>query len=726
MAWAIPPAPIPPVRCTDCTPFIADGVLCYNTSTDKFYIGNGTTAIEIVNASNFIFPTAGVPVYDSNSTHPLYLKTDSNLTANHNLTFTTGDSDRTITFSGNPTLADWFDQAVKSASAVTFGTVDTGQGANELYDMDQNVLTSSTPQFAGLTFSTDLILGREDAAIFQLGSDAAGITNQTLKGPDRITSDGVGGNLTIAGGRNRGASVGGSIIFQTSPAAGAEVTGTLATALTIDSTKLATFAGAITTTNLTDSGLTITRIPFASTGGLLVDDADLTFATDTLSATKLISSTSVTTPQIYGSSADAGTLTLTSTSHVNKGTISVGRLTLSDLANANGIVFGDLGTATRGIDLSGSGLSGGDNFVYGSASNYWTADGTLKIGATFETDGEIHGGLIRVTTFLWAINPNDIVFNKSDYGIGSIVLGIGPNNAGLIGNYNKVGSLSSCSSNGTTTITKALHGLTLAVGELVHVTGSSTAADKGFYRYVSGDANTIVVDRALSGTQTDVALTVYKDIISMHATDGTNGQMLTSWSAQNKPMQLGGTVLGATANSLTSTDVVMGGMTEFMGNIYFKAGTSTGYSTPVGAINVTTTGVGNVDAGEDVLMTYSLPINALSANAKGIRVTVYGTIANNANAKTVKVYFGTTAIYTDSMTINQAYNWTAQYTSIRTGTDTQDVFGTGFVENTAMTVAPYYATDTQDDGAAIVIKCTGEGVASNDIVQQGMLVEYIN
>jgi len=73
------------------------------------------------------------------------------------------------------------------------------------------------------------------AATVQLGADAAGVTNQTIKACDRITSDGVGANLTIAGGRNRGASAGGSVIVQTSPAAGAGVTGTLATRLTVDS-----------------------------------------------------------------------------------------------------------------------------------------------------------------------------------------------------------------------------------------------------------------------------------------------------------------------------------------------------------------------------------------------------------------------------------------------------------------------------------------------------------
>ena len=35
----------------------------------------------------------------------------------------------------------------------TFTTVNTGQGANELYDMDQNVQTTDSPTFAGITVS---------------------------------------------------------------------------------------------------------------------------------------------------------------------------------------------------------------------------------------------------------------------------------------------------------------------------------------------------------------------------------------------------------------------------------------------------------------------------------------------------------------------------------------------------------------------------------------------
>jgi len=41
------------------------------------------------------------------------------------------------------------------------------------------------------------------------------------------------------------------------------------------------------------AALTSGRVPFASTGGILTDDADLTFATDTLTATKMVGTTSV-------------------------------------------------------------------------------------------------------------------------------------------------------------------------------------------------------------------------------------------------------------------------------------------------------------------------------------------------------------------------------------------------------------------------------------------------
>jgi hypothetical protein len=67
----------------------------------------------------------------------------------------------------------------------------------------------------------------DGAATLQLGLDAAGVTNQMIKGPDRITTDGPGASITVAGGLNRGASAAGSVIFSTAAPAAAGVAGVL-------------------------------------------------------------------------------------------------------------------------------------------------------------------------------------------------------------------------------------------------------------------------------------------------------------------------------------------------------------------------------------------------------------------------------------------------------------------------------------------------------------------
>jgi len=87
-------------------------------------------------------------------------------------------------------------------------------------------------------------------ATLQLGVDAAGVTNQMLTAASRITSNGVGANLTIAPGNCRGTTgeggVGGTLILSTYVASGSTNTiGTLTSRMTFDT------AGAIAFPNVT-------------------------------------------------------------------------------------------------------------------------------------------------------------------------------------------------------------------------------------------------------------------------------------------------------------------------------------------------------------------------------------------------------------------------------------------------------------------------------------------
>jgi len=144
-------------------------------------------------------------------------------------------------------------------------------------------------------------------------------------------------------------------------------------------------------------------------------------------------------------------------------------------------------------------------------------------------------------------------------------------------------------------------------------------------------------------------------------------------------------------------------------------------------MNSNTTAVGNVTTGEDNLITYALPAFLNNGAGSGVRIKAWGTFANNANAKTLKVYYGTQILLTNALTINVAGTWYVEAIVLSTGLDTQD-----YVANLQSTGAAGVSvtdneigTATQNDGAAITIKCTGEATATNDVVQEGMLIELL-
>ena len=159
----------------------------------------------------------------------------------------------------------------------------------------------------------------------------------------------------------------------------------------------------------------------------------------------------------------------------------------------------------------------------------------------------------------------------------------------------------------------------------------------------------------------------------------------------------------------------------------FQMGTGTGRAPGVGKANANVTAVGNVGVGEDDLITYSLPANSLSANGKGVKIKAWGTTVNNVNAKTLKVYFGSQVILTNSLAVSLAGFWYAEAIVIRSGASTQDIIANLNTNTATVAVVDQEITaGTQTDTAAITIKCTGEAVDNNDIVQEGLLVEFLN
>lgn len=253
------------------------------------------------------------------------------------------------------------------------------------------------------------------------------------------------------------------------------------------------------------------------------------------------------------------------------------RVTIKGAADQDGIVFGSLGTATKAIDLSSCGLSGGsDYWIYNTATSFWNSTAKLQTTEIASANGTAAKPGFHATSQF-----TGMFFPESGKSVGFSFSGTEKNRmlalASLWGNSVPVGSLTDCTSNATTTIAKSsTWGFTPATGDLLHVTDSSTAADEGFYRVVTVNLNTsIIVDRALTASQTDVDITIYKDVIGIFVTDGTNGQHLVGFSHQDKPLVIGGDRAGTGGGSVpASGNSAFGGEDVLIGNqLAIAAGT---------------------------------------------------------------------------------------------------------------------------------------------------------
>lgn len=253
------------------------------------------------------------------------------------------------------------------------------------------------------------------------------------------------------------------------------------------------------------------------------------------------------------------------------------------------------------------------------------------------------------------------------------------------------------------------------------------------YLWFAGNATGLAPQIRAEGVNTDISLHVSSKgigAVNFYTGAATHLQVsVVNVTSADRYITLAGSnsgnpTIGVSGGSLAISAAVIGA-----GTIACTAGTGTGQPILIGTLSVNTTQVGNVGAGADNLMTYSLPANSLSANGKGVRITAWGRLANNANAKTLNLSFGGTAI-TIPTRVSVDYAWRITCIVIRTGASTQRVTAEiqGSTVNATTTpdagVAEY--TPGENDTAAITIKCVGTGVANDDVMQRGMIVEFLS
>lgn len=103
------------------------------TGVNDLSVGNDLLVSGIATLQN-----TGLRILDTDDSHVLIIAPGSNLTADKTLTLATGDADRTITLSGDPTLSDWFNQSVKTTAAPEFAPASNAITIQNTTDFSSN------------------------------------------------------------------------------------------------------------------------------------------------------------------------------------------------------------------------------------------------------------------------------------------------------------------------------------------------------------------------------------------------------------------------------------------------------------------------------------------------------------------------------------------------------------------------------------------------------------
>lgn len=141
---------------------------------------------------------------------------------------------------------------------------------------------------------------------------------------------------------------------------------------------------------------------------------------------------------------------------------------------------------------------------------------------------------------------------------------------------------------------------------------------------------------------------------------------------------------------------------------------------------IDTTQSANSGTGETDLDSFTIAASHFNANKRAIRVTAWGSFAGNGNTKTLKLYLGSNVITLNpTTTAPNGVRFKVMATIIRTGVDAQKILYEVVIDTAYEIVG--MDTATEDDGAAIIVKLTGQsGTASNDILLDQTQIEYLN
>lgn len=119
-------------------------------------------------------------------------------------------------------------------------------------------------------------------------------------------------------------------------------------------------------------------------------------------------------------------------------------------------------------------------------------------------------------------------------------------------------------------------------------------------------------------------------------------------------------------------------------------------------------------AAESTLLTSNVDVGTLSKQGSSILIFACGTTAANANNKTIKLYFGTTEIFTTGAFAGNGISWTLQAEIVRNGATAQITWGQ-FFGSATLTSKIQVGTAAVNLATIQSVSLTGTGTATGDV-----------
>ena len=173
--------------------------------------------------------------------------------------------------------------------------------------------------------------------------------------------------------------------------------------------------------------------------------------------------------------------------------------------------------------------------------------------------------------------------------------------------------------------------------------------------------------------------------------------------------------------TFTSFDQISNYLTKQVDINYLMWERSGGYTGVSPQIDINS--ASNVDNNITDLLQYRLSVGSLGHDASIVGVTAFGTLAANANNKRIILYFGSSILLDTGTVAANSGSWTIESKIVRVSVNSQKVITTIISDNTLITNKSSYVATPENLDTDLVIKCTGTGVSSGDITQEGLLLQ---